>query len=436
MANPDPQALRDAAASLRDQAKAARDATVDQFRSIQTERKDQYSRAERALAVAKTELKSNEDTLAARQKAIVDEKAAIDKLQQTAVDADKAGDPAKATEAREMLAYHRAELDALSTNADRSQQDVNQSRIDAAQAENGMANAEQRFQQVSNDFKAAETQLDAMENKAKLLDDAGLKLGLAASIDNPVERADAELAAEKVLKDANAIILDTGPITKITGQDLQVPDVNALPASGAATGDGSAAADGSSSPSDPAAGSAGSGGADDATPASDATTPGHLEDDFATVASGGGTGGPTAGPTGGPTGDPDGAQPGGSGDAETRGDSAQSEAGTELGGPVTIAPTDDPLGGTPDLTAAPDPLGVDTMAPTDASSGPDVTASAGDASGDGGVTDTSLGAPADQTVAAADPMPDPGAAPADTFDDFGTAPVDDTPVSVSDDSDS
>jgi hypothetical protein len=459
VANPDPKALRDAAASLRQQANAAREVSVAQYRQHGIDDGATYDRAKAQLDAANAEVKSHQDAVnTGHQQATTWYKAADDAHQQANA-AAASGDQARAEELREKEMQTRAAADSAAANAGTAEQDLNQSKLTLAQRQNDFDVANQKIRDVMVQRSATEKQLDAMENKARALDDAGLKLQYAATLDNPVERADAELAAEKLIRDANGIAVDTAAITAATGQPVQIPDVSAMPpaadptatdatATGATSGDGgdgSAAAPGSATTPDP-------GATPDAGATSDATAPGHLQDDFATVAAGddgaaatdAASPDPTAAGAPNAAGAPDDALGAAS---DVAASDAPDVAASDVAAP-DVAATPDPSAA-PDLTAAPDPLGVDAPAPAvadaDATAAFDASAPApgttgdasGDASGDGSGFDTPSDGGADQTVAAADPMPDASAGSADSFNDFSADPsANDAAVSVGDDADS
>ncbi len=83
----------------------------------------------------------------------------------------------------------------------------------------------------------AERQLDLVNQKADLLAQAGRKLELATTIDNPVERATLELDAEKLLRNTGGIQIMTNEITKATGQEMQLPDTDHLATDATSTND-------------------------------------------------------------------------------------------------------------------------------------------------------------------------------------------------------
>src|SRR5581483_4287327 len=307
------------------------------------------------------EVKSREGVVEADRKQAADTLKRADEQHQAAIAAERTGDTAKAEEARESERYLRAVAEAATANADTAERDLDESRVTLAQRQHDFDVAKQDIRQFDSQRASTEKQLDAMENKARMLDEAGLKLQLASTIDNPVERADLELAAQKLLQDANDINVDTNLINTATGQDVQIPDVNALPAPDATV------------PTDATSDAGGAGDASDvavasdvgaASDVSDAGGAGHLQDEFATVAAGSdGSADPTAAAA-------DGTGAAGAGDA---------------------------LGASPDLAAAPDALGVDGATQTaDAAFAPGAD-EAGAAAGDvdaGTASDGSFDQPA------------------------------------------
>src|SRR5581483_8761995 len=329
------------------------------------------------------EVKSREGVVEADRKQAADTLKRADEQHQAAIAAERTGDTAKAEEARESERYLRAVAEAATANADTAERDLDESRVTLAQRQHDFDVAKQDIRQFDSQRASTEKQLDAMENKARMLDEAGLKLQLASTIDNPVERADLELAAQKLLQDANDINVDTNLINTATGQDVQIPDVNALPAPDATV---------------PTDATSDAGGAGDA---SDVAAAGHLQDEFATVAAGSdGSADPTAAAA-------DGTGAAGAGDA---------------------------LGASPDLAAAPDALGVDGATQTaDAAFAPGAD-EAGAAAGDvdaGTASDGSFDQPAP-----ADELADAGTVGADSFNDFSGDPgVDDAGVAATDDVD-
>ena len=264
----------------------------------------------------------------------------------------------------------------------------------------------------------ATTQISLMEDKAKLLDDASRKLELAPTIDNPVDRAQLELDAERMIRDANGIQIITSEITKVTGQDFQLPDVNALPTD-APPADDTGLMDPNADAmlgTDPSAA-----GASDQTADQLAATPagaGDSQDAATQTAAASDSAGAATSLV-----DPLGADLG----AAPATDAAQpADTGSDLG--VAAAPLDDPLGvdSGPATTAVPD------LAPT-----MDGAPAAGDVGADVATADVTMGDGVDSTPApvdfdAPDPAADSTAFATDPGTDFGSAAV--TDDSATDDS--
>jgi hypothetical protein len=371
MANPDPKALQAAAATMRTQAEEARKAFVpaegQRDKDVLAAQEDAYVQkhaAEQAVKDQQTIVDHYTRLKAEVQKQLDDDKPKI-------AEAEKKGDSAALEELHEHQARLQTQIAGYQERQDTAQEALDQGNVTVAEKTRDMEQVNRRYGSTLETDNTAEKQIDALEDKAKLLNEAGLKLQLASTIDNPVERADMELDAEKLLKQANAIQVDTAQITAITGQELQLPDVSALPPA-------ADVADASS-------------GVDDATTgATTGATGGDLQDPFAA----------------------------GTGDGDSNDTTAVAHTHTTGAAATVGAPTHDVLGAAgSDLDAgsavatatAPDPV-----AAIDPSAAPAF---------DGG----SLDAGADP----ASSMVDPGAALADAGDDFASpafddaAPVDD-----------
>lgn len=211
-------------------------------------------------------------------------------------EAERKGDTAAAQEIREHQASMQGQLTMTQGLINDAQRHLDDANVAVAERTREFNEVHQKMQQIGDNSAAAEKQIDALEDKARMLGEAGRKLELAGTIDNPVDRAAMELDAEKLLKNANAIDVKTDDITKFTGQEVQLPDVGALPDATTTAGDtttpagdtttsggdtapaDAAPADGTSSDSDPST--------SQSPPDTDAAasgTSGHLDDEFAAV---------------------------------------------------------------------------------------------------------------------------------------------------------
>ena len=121
------------------------------------------------------------------------------------------------------MGRYQARADAATERAAQAERDLSDARISLAERQRDSTAINQKISQMNLDSNQAEKQLDSMEDKARLFDEAGRKLELAATVDNPVDRATLELDAEKLLKNASGIDLKVDAIIKVTGQDLQLP---------------------------------------------------------------------------------------------------------------------------------------------------------------------------------------------------------------------
>src|SRR5262245_50823252 len=148
MANPDPTALRDAAASMRQQASAARQVSVAQFRQHGIDDGATYDRTKARLDAANAEVKSHQDAVdTGRAQAAAWYKAADDAHQQANA-AQGSGDGAKAEELREKEMNARAAADSAAANANTAEQDLNQSKLTLAQRQNDFDVANQKIRDV------------------------------------------------------------------------------------------------------------------------------------------------------------------------------------------------------------------------------------------------------------------------------------------------
>jgi hypothetical protein len=229
MANPDPKALQAAAATMRSQAQEARRAFVP----AEGKRDSDAVAAQEAALVQKhaaEQAVKDYQTLVDRSTLIKsDAQKVIDANAKKIAEAEKKGDATAIEELRESSDRQQAIIDQAQGRLDAAQRNLDQAKVDVAERTRDLDEASRRVQATLDADVPAEKQIDALEDKARLLNEAGLKLDLARTIDNPVERADLELDAEKLLKQANAIQVDTAQITAITGQDLQLPDISTLP---------------------------------------------------------------------------------------------------------------------------------------------------------------------------------------------------------------
>jgi hypothetical protein len=400
MANPTPKALHDAATQLRSQATSAQQA----LDARSTQREDQNKpalhqalvRMETAETVAKRAHENADDVWKQHN----DYREQGLKLQEQAQAVAQHGDAGMAAD------LNRQAADAMqrSENADaRYQQAVkeaNAADADLTSARAAVNDAGGELQSRTLDPMDAQRQIDLIKEKADTLDQAGRKLELAPTIDNPVERATLELDAEQLLRNAAGIQILTGEITKATGQNLQLPDVDHLQTADATpTGDTGLA--------DPFA--------DDTGAATAGATADQTPDQTADVASPGAPTG-TAG-----TDDTAAASTG----ATPTGTGSDDAAAAPDAGP-SLAAADDPLGMSPS--------GDDAVAPTAADAGTDDTAftaaatpdatdtAAADTTGSDVGTDvgatTSFDAPAEPAAAddagsdfAPDPLADAGSDP-------------------------
>ena len=342
-------------------------------------------------------------------------------LQQDARTAAQQGDAAKADDLNRQAANAAARSDEAAARVAQAEREVSDATVEVAESTKALSEAGGELRSRVIDPMEATTQISLMEDKAKLLDDASRKLELAPTIDNPVDRAQLELDAEKMIRDANGIQVITSDITKVTGQELQLPDVNALPT--------------------------------DAPPTDDTSLMDPNADDVSSID-------PSAAGTSGQTGDQLAAMPATGGDTQDAGQavaasetaSASTSLVDPLGADLGTAPATTATDTTPSVdtgsevaaAAAPldDPLGVDSgaAAPTavpDPAPAMDMTSTVGGTDGDGATVDVGFGdgadaAPAPVDFNAPDPAADATAFASDPGTDFGAATVPDD--SVSDDS--
>jgi hypothetical protein len=229
MANPDPKALQAAAATMRTRAEEARKAFVpaegrrdNDAIGAQEDALVQKHAAEQAVK----DYQANVD----RSTLIKDDaQKTLDDNAKKMVEAEKRGDSAALDELRESNDRNHQIIDQAQGRLDAAQRNLDQAKVAVAERTRDFDEATRRMNATIAADNPAEKQLDALEDKARLLNEAGLKLDLARTIDNPVERADVEMDAEKILKQANAIQVDTKQITAITGQALELPDISSLP---------------------------------------------------------------------------------------------------------------------------------------------------------------------------------------------------------------
>jgi len=229
MANPDPKALQAAAATMRSQAHEARKAFVP----AEGKRDNEALEAQEAALVqkhgAEQAVKDHQEILNRSVLIKTDAQKDIDANRVKIAEAEKTGDTAALEELHERQARLQTVIDQTQGRLDNAQRNLDQAKVDVAERTRDFDEATRRMKATVESDNPAEKQIDALEDKARLLNEAGLKLDLARTIDNPVERADMELDAEKILRQANAIQVDTKQITAITGQELTLPDISALP---------------------------------------------------------------------------------------------------------------------------------------------------------------------------------------------------------------
>jgi hypothetical protein len=396
MANPTPKALHDAATELRTQATAAQQA----LDARSTQREDRNSpalhqalvRMETAETVAKRAHENADD----EWKHHNDYREQALKLQEQAQAVAQHGDAGQAADLNRQAADAMQRSENAEARYEQAVKEANTADADLTSARAAVSDAGGELQSRMIDPMDAQRQIQLMQEKADTLDKAGRKLELAPTIDNPVERATLELDAEQLLRTAAGIQILTGEITKATGQDIQLPDVDHLPTA-------------------------------DATPANDT----NLMDPFADD-----TGAATAGATAGDATAAAGAAPSGADGTDVAAaspGSADVDAGqTPVDAGQTPVVTDDPLGVSPGdsgaavAVATPD-AGTDAAAFT-ATTTPDTTdtTSTDTTTPDAGTGDdgsATFDAPAVADDAGSDFAPDPLA---DSGSDLGSVTADDS----------
>jgi hypothetical protein len=386
MANPDPKALQETAAALRDQAKAARQIANDALERNDAALGIERNHATQQLEAAEQAVKTAEGTVKQERNDAIDFRAQATDDEKSALEKEQKGDAAGAEELREGVGRYQARADAATERGAQAERDLGDARVSLAERQRDNTAINQKISQMNLDSNQAEKQLDSMEDKARLFDEAGRKLELAATVDNPVDRATLELDAEKLLKNASGIDLKVDAIVKVTGQDLQLPATPApLPTPPVA--DASSDTPTADSPT-----------SDTDVAASGASQP--LQDEFAVAAPA----------------DGDAASP-----AATQTDATQPDATTVVQSDTLV-----------DTGLLDDPLGVGTAGaqPIDAAAGLDTSTPQSDVAvasiGPENNTDTFAPSP-DPALDAPDPTSDANALTSDSLADVGTvAPVDDT----------
>ena len=450
MANPTPKALHDAAATLRSEAAAARQTIDEDARRRDNENQTALAKAADRTDVAELTLKNAQSRADEAFKQENDLRTQSHDQQRQAQEAAQRGDVAKANELNRQAGDSAARSDDAAARSAQAQREVVDANVAVAESHRALSEEAGELRSRMVDPMEADRQLGLMEDKAKLLDEAGSKLALAATIDNPVERAGMELDAEKMLRNASGIQIITSDITKVTGQSMQLPDIDALPTQTTPIDD--------TSLMDP--------NADDsaATGTSMSGTPDKLDDPVGMAASaGGGTQDPTN-PSAGistdaiaaaPLVDPlgvdlgagtgsgaafDSAQPAAT-DSTARLDSAQpvDAALATVGG---AAPLDDPLGvdlgagtGSGAAFESAQPAATDSTAALDSSQPPDAAPTVGAFTPESDVASTDFGsdgtdaATSPTTFDAPDPTADLNAFAADPAADISSAaPIDNSGV--------
>jgi hypothetical protein len=413
MARPDPKVLLDAATTLRANAATARNEVAQELQRRDTDLGIRHDRAVRLQDAADQSVKSADATRQQEHRDAREMRASADAERKEAADAEQKGDTRGAEEKREIAQRMDARAEAHEARAVQADRDYDAARVELAQRQGEVNTLEQQTRDMNGASNAAEKQLDALEEKARLLDEAGRKLLGAGATDNVLDQAQLELDAEKLLKTANGITLDVAGIATFTGKPVALPDLATRPIDTADAG----------TPADPQADAVATGApGGDPQPSDD---PGALADEFdqASTADPAATTTPAALDASAATG-------AGTTDAAT---TATADAGTTATA-TTGAGADGDASGT--AAAAPtfdDPLGTDTM-PASFDATPSEPQPAGD-------TLATVGAPATDTsdasfAAPADPVSDPVAeagalaAPDDSFGDLADAeaPADDPTI--------
>lgn len=225
---PAPKLLQDHAAALRAEATAQR-RLVNERLAQRSQLDVESERASRRRFSAEQELKTAGNTLATEREAAKGMRDIADEALSDAVAAERAGKTAQAEEFRESAERFRASATAAEANAAAAQRDVDELTVRVAELTRQSKDLFQQVADANRQSNTAERLIDQMENQARLVDEASRRAQFAETLDNPVERADAELEAERLFAQAKAIDVDTAAIAAASGRDVTVPDVDTLP---------------------------------------------------------------------------------------------------------------------------------------------------------------------------------------------------------------
>jgi hypothetical protein len=231
MARPEPKALLDAAAAMRTDATNARRLVAQEIQRRDTDLGIAHDRALQRQSAAEQAVKTADDTRKAEHRDAQEFRATAEDYRKQADAAEQKGDTRAAEETREQVQRLEARAEAAEARAVQADRDYDDARVDLATRQREANALDQQMTDMNKASNVAERQLDALEDKARLLDEAGRKLGAASVTDNVVDRAQLELDAEKLLKNANGMMQPRDRTTTAPTRERRSPPPPMRPAS-------------------------------------------------------------------------------------------------------------------------------------------------------------------------------------------------------------
>src|SRR6476620_11294659 len=159
MANPTPKALQGAAATLRSQATAARQAVEEQSRRRDGENQTALSKAGERQEAAQVSLKAAQSRADDAFKAQNEYRTQAHQLQQDARTAAQQGDAAKANDLNRQAANAAARSDEAAARSAQAQREVSDATVEAAESQKALSEAAGELRSRVIDPMEAETQI-------------------------------------------------------------------------------------------------------------------------------------------------------------------------------------------------------------------------------------------------------------------------------------
>ena len=202
--------------ALRAESAAIRNHTDAEFQRRMTDMGTERDRLARQKAASEQAAKAAEQQVEQERKLAGEKGREAEHMEALAAAAEAKGDAVEAEELREAVRGTLASQEAHVARARQAQLDAATTRVEASAHDRRLTEADVRIEDSKVELRAAEGQLDKLEDQARLYEQARTKFAEASLAGDDIpRRAGAEVEAEALLSRAQAIVVDRAAIRAV-----------------------------------------------------------------------------------------------------------------------------------------------------------------------------------------------------------------------------